>query len=57
MKTRADRAIIKCNLFGNSRKEAPLDLKALVRNIPDFPKPGILFRDITPLIGNADAYE
>ena len=34
-----------------------MDLKALVRNIPDFPKPGILFRDITPLIGNADGFE
>ena len=29
-----------------------LDLKSLVREIPDFPKPGILFRDITPLLGN-----
>ena len=34
-----------------------MDLKALVRNIPDFPKPGILFRDITPLIGSADGFE
>ena len=28
-------------------------LKAQVRNIPDFPKKGILFRDITPLLKNA----
>ena len=28
------------------------DLKALIRDVPDFPKPGILFRDITTLIGN-----
>lgn len=28
-------------------------LKNLIRDIPDFPKPGIMFRDITPLIGNA----
>jgi len=27
-------------------------LRAAVRNIPDFPKPGILFRDITPLLGD-----
>jgi adenine phosphoribosyltransferase len=27
-----------------------LDLRALVREIPDFPRPGILFRDITPLL-------
>jgi adenine phosphoribosyltransferase len=26
------------------------ELKALVNDIPDFPKPGILFRDITPLL-------
>ena len=32
------------------------ELRALVRDIPDFPKPGILFRDITPLIGNARAF-
>jgi adenine phosphoribosyltransferase len=28
------------------------ELKKLIRDIPDFPKPGIIFRDITPLIGN-----
>jgi adenine phosphoribosyltransferase len=27
-----------------------MDLKALIRDIPDFPKPGILFRDITTLL-------
>ena len=27
-------------------------LKQCIRNIPDFPKPGILFRDITPLLQN-----
>jgi adenine phosphoribosyltransferase len=27
-----------------------LDLRAFVRDIPDFPRPGILFRDITPLL-------
>lgn len=27
-----------------------VDLQALIREIPDFPKPGILFRDITPLL-------
>jgi adenine phosphoribosyltransferase len=32
-----------------------LDLAQYVRAIPDFPKPGILFRDITPLLANADA--
>jgi adenine phosphoribosyltransferase len=28
------------------------ELKGLIRNIPDFPQPGILFRDITPLIAD-----
>lgn len=27
-----------------------LDLRKWIRNIPDFPKPGILFRDVTPLL-------
>jgi adenine phosphoribosyltransferase len=27
-----------------------IDLRQLVRDVPDFPKPGILFRDITPLM-------
>lgn len=30
-----------------------MDLKSLIREIPDFPKPGILFRDITTLLQNA----
>ena len=29
-------------------------LKACIRNIPDFPKPGIQFKDITPLTANPD---
>ena len=28
------------------------DLKRLIRDVPDFPKPGILFRDITPLLAD-----
>jgi adenine phosphoribosyltransferase len=30
----------------------PVDLDALVRDIPDFPKPGIVFKDITPLLAS-----
>lgn len=34
--------------------EARLErLRSLVQAVPDFPKPGILFRDITPLLGDA----
>ena len=32
-----------------------IDLKQYIRDIPDFPKPGILFRDITPLLASPDA--
>jgi adenine phosphoribosyltransferase len=31
-------------------------LKALVRDVPDFPAPGIIFKDLMPLIGNAEAF-
>jgi adenine phosphoribosyltransferase len=31
----------------------PDEMKKLIRDIPDFPQPGILFRDITPLISDA----
>ena len=37
-----------------------MDLQAalsLIRQIPDFPKPGILFQDITPMLANADAFD
>tara|TARA_X000000950_G_C13759378_1_gene596137 strand:+ start:49 stop:576 length:528 start_codon:yes stop_codon:yes gene_type:complete len=33
-----------------------MDLKKYIRSIPDYPKKGILFRDITTLIKNADAF-
>ena len=33
------------------------DLKEYVRSIPDFPKPGIIFRDITTLINDADGFQ
>lgn len=32
------------------------NLNNLIRTIPDFPKPGISFKDITPLIANGDAF-
>ena len=33
-----------------------IDLKALVRSIQDYPKPGILFRDITTLLGDREGF-
>jgi adenine phosphoribosyltransferase len=39
-----------------SSDASTIDLRALIRDIPDFPKPGILFRDVTPLLGNGPAF-
>ncbi|MDX8413828.1 MAG: adenine phosphoribosyltransferase [Mariprofundales bacterium] len=33
-----------------------LDITTFIRAVPDFPSPGILFRDITPLLADADAF-
>ena len=33
-----------------------MNLKDYIRDIPDFPEPGILFRDITPLLANPAAF-
>lgn len=38
------------------RSPAPIDLRDHIRDIPDFPKPGILFKDITPILGNPAAF-
>ena len=35
---------------------SPEEIKALVRDVPDFPKPGIVFKDITPLLADAAAF-
>jgi len=34
-----------------------MDLKSLIRNIPDFPKPGIVFRDITTLLRHPEGLQ
>ncbi|MCU0611091.1 MAG: adenine phosphoribosyltransferase [Candidatus Eisenbacteria bacterium] len=33
-----------------------MELAGLIRSIPDFPKPGIVFKDITTLLGDAEAF-
>jgi len=38
-------------------RAAPVDLKPFIRSVPDFPKAGILFRDITPLLADAAAFK
>jgi adenine phosphoribosyltransferase len=40
----------------DSPEEAPPDLEALIRDVPDFPQPGIQFKDITTLIREGDAF-
>lgn len=35
---------------------AAVDLRRWIRDIPDYPKPGILFKDITPLLANPVAF-
>ncbi|WP_354702094.1 Adenine phosphoribosyltransferase [Paraconexibacter sp. AEG42_29] len=34
-----------------------MDLRSFIRDIPDFPEPGIVFRDITPLLADAAALD
>ncbi len=34
-----------------------MDFAKYIRDIPDFPKPGIVFKDITPLLANPEAFE
>ena len=34
-----------------------LDIKSLIRDVPDFPNKGILFKDITPLLANGPAWK
>jgi adenine phosphoribosyltransferase len=39
----------------NGKLEAPMDVEAIkqaIRDIPDFPKPGIMFKDITPILSD-----
>jgi adenine phosphoribosyltransferase len=36
--------------------DSNLDLPAYIRDVPDFPKPGILFKDITPLLKDGAAF-
>jgi len=40
-----------------SQPSSLLDLRAFIRSIPDFPKAGIMFRDITPLLRDGGAFQ
>jgi adenine phosphoribosyltransferase len=51
----ADKARLRTPGISMSLSSA-LDLRTAIRTIPDYPKPGIQFRDITTLLGNARAF-
>jgi len=40
----------------NKKHIAPEDIKSAIRNIPDFPQPGIQFKDITPVLGDYNLF-
>jgi adenine phosphoribosyltransferase len=50
----ADAVHLKASLSQQERSDW---LKSIIRDIPDFPQPGILFRDITPLLNDAQALQ
>ncbi len=37
-------------------QSASIELSEYIRDVPDFPKPGIVFKDITPLLSHPDAF-
>ena len=36
---------------------ADFDFESLIKDIPDYPKPGVIFKDITPLLADAEGFE
>jgi len=47
----------RCGVYILDEGRARMNLKDHIRGIPDFPKPGILFYDISTLLRNADAWQ
>jgi adenine phosphoribosyltransferase len=44
------------NFTCNQIEKATMDLASIIRTIPDYPKPGIMFRDITTLLADARGF-
>lgn len=44
-------------MYENWGKNTDMDLKKLIRDIPDFPKKGVLFRDVSPLLKSPAALD
>lgn len=42
---------------GSERDPALRRAAALVRDVPDYPSPGVLFKDITPMLADAEAFQ
>jgi adenine phosphoribosyltransferase len=42
--------------LNSGANEAVDRIRAAIRDIPDFPKPGIVFKDITPVLSNAELF-
>ena len=40
----------------SSTRTTVADIERAIRNVPDFPKPGIQFKDITPLLADAKLF-
>ena len=45
------------NLTDLNLEKEVLELRSLIRDVPDFPKPGIVFKDITPLLSTPWAFQ
>lgn len=41
---------------GELQREIARDVQRAIRDVPDFPKPGILFKDITPVLADAELF-
>ena len=44
------------SLLWSAPNEVSMNFKESVRDVPDFPKPGVMFKDITPLLDDAKAF-
>lgn len=52
--------LVKTHPETSAREDCPVssfDYDSLIAKIPNYPEPGVLFRDITPLIGNAQGFQ
>src|SRR5947207_7579546 len=46
-----------CFMTATKTGAPPIEIASLMRDVPDFPKPGVLFKDITTLIRNGPAFK